>query len=78
MKMDDIVSCPECGNDLKKGYIFSPRRICWSDSPDSILADFGSETLIGDAWLKVKKVPALRCEECSVVIFKHKENKDIN
>ncbi|WP_394218852.1 PF20097 family protein [Halobacillus trueperi] len=70
--MDDVVRCPECWNELKQGYIFSPRRICWSDSPDSIFADFGSETLIGDAWFKVKKTQALRCEECSIVIFKHK------
>lgn len=75
--MDDIVRCPECGSELKQGYIFSPRRICWSDSPESIFADFGSETLIGDALLKVKKTPALRCERCNLVIFKHKENNDI-
>ncbi|WP_421385347.1 PF20097 family protein [Bacillus salacetis] len=75
--MADIERCPECGLELKQGYIFSPRRICWSDSPDSIFADFGSEVLIGDALLKVKKTPALRCEECNLVIFRHKENKDM-
>ncbi|EDL65734.1 PF20097 family protein [Bacillus sp. SG-1] len=74
--MDGVVKCPECVNELKQGYIFSPRRICWSDSPDSIFADFGSEILIGDAWVKVKKTPALRCEECNIVIFKHKDNND--
>ncbi|MYL39063.1 PF20097 family protein [Halobacillus litoralis] len=76
--MDDMLRCPECGNELKGGYIFSPRRICWSDSPDSIFADFGSEILIEDAWLKVKKTPASRCEECNLVLFKHKENNEEN
>ncbi|YBZ95822.1 hypothetical protein M1E09_18845 [Bacillus sp. AK031] len=62
---------------MKNGYIFSPRRICWSDSPDSIFADFGSEILIGDAVLKVKKTPASRCEECNLVMFQHKGSNNI-
>ncbi|WP_404452092.1 PF20097 family protein [Virgibacillus necropolis] len=71
--MNDNVICPECSNELKQGYIFSPRRICWSESADSIFADFGSEeVLINDAFLKISKTPAFRCEKCNLVIFKHK------
>ncbi|WLR61754.1 PF20097 family protein [Pseudalkalibacillus hwajinpoensis] len=64
--------CPKCSNKLRRGYIFSSRRICWSQSADSIFFDYGSEELIGDSFLKVRKIPALRCEECNIVIFEHK------
>jgi hypothetical protein len=70
--MNDTVRCTECSNEVKQGYIFSPRRICWSESADSILADFGSEVLIEDAIFKISKIPALRCEQCKLVIFRHK------
>ena len=67
--MSDVNNCPECHEELKEGYIFSPRRICWSESEESIFMDFGSEVLVNDALLKVKKIPALRCEECKTVTF---------
>lgn len=70
--MNDALKCPECSNELKQGYIFSPRRISWSESPDPVLSDFGSEVLINNAFIKIGKIPALRCEECTVVIFKYK------
>ncbi|WP_431802319.1 PF20097 family protein [Halobacillus andaensis] len=70
--MNEAVGCPECSNEVKQGYIFSPRRICWSESAESILSDFGSEVLISDPLFKVKKTPALRCEKCNIVIFKYK------
>jgi len=71
--MNDTVRCPECSNEVKDGYIFSPRRICWSESADSIFSDSGgNEVLIGDAFFKISKIPALRCEECNLVIFKYK------
>ncbi|WP_404431866.1 PF20097 family protein [Sutcliffiella horikoshii] len=70
--MSDIVKCPECSNEVKQGYIFSPRRICWSESADSIFADFESEVLIKDAILKISKIPAVRCEKCNLVTFKYK------
>ncbi|RWZ54591.1 hypothetical protein EQV77_13140 [Halobacillus fulvus] len=70
--MNEDMKCPECGNELKEGYIFSPRRISWSESGESIYMDYGSETLVKDAWLKVKKIPALRCEACHLVVFKYK------
>ncbi|WP_099156733.1 PF20097 family protein [Virgibacillus ndiopensis] len=71
--MNDTVRCPECCNELRQGYIFSSRRICWSESADSIFADFGSEeVLIDDAIFKISKIPAFRCEKCNLVIFKHK------
>lgn len=70
--MNDIVRCPECSNEGKQGYIFSPRRICWSESADSIIADFGNEVLIKDAIFRISKIPAFRCEKCKLVIFKYK------
>jgi hypothetical protein len=70
--MADIVKCPECNNEVEQGFIFSPRRICWSESADSILADFGSEVLVKDALLKIHKIPAIRCEKCNLVTFKYK------
>lgn len=70
--MNDIIRCPECKNEVKQGYIFSPRRICWSESADSVFYDYGSEILINDAIIRIGKTPALRCEECHLVIFKYK------
>ncbi|MED4017659.1 PF20097 family protein [Sutcliffiella cohnii] len=70
--MSDIVKCPECSTEVKQGYIFSPRRICWSESADSIYADFGSEVLVKDSILKMSKIPAIRCEGCNLVTFKYK------
>ncbi|WP_430787280.1 PF20097 family protein [Virgibacillus flavescens] len=70
--MNNAIRCPECSNEVKHGYIFSPRRICWSESADSIFFDSGSEVLIGDAMFKVSKIPAFRCEKCNLVTFKHK------
>jgi hypothetical protein len=70
--MADIVKCAECNNEVEQGFIFSPRRICWSESADSILADFGSEVLVKDALLKIHKIPAIRCEKCNLVTFKYK------
>ncbi|OZU89600.1 hypothetical protein CIL03_00160 [Virgibacillus indicus] len=70
--MNDAVKCPECSNEVKQGYIFSPRRISWSESADSIFSDFGSEVLINDAFFKINKIPAYRCEKCNLVIFKYK------
>lgn len=70
--MSHIAKCPECNNEAEQGFIFSPRRICWSESADSILADFGSEVLVKDAILKIRKIPAIRCEQCNLVTFKYK------
>ncbi|WP_240056663.1 PF20097 family protein [Bacillus mesophilum] len=56
---------------MKHGYIFSSRRISWSDSPESIFADYDHEALSKDAYFKIKKIPAIRCEECRLVLFKH-------
>jgi len=69
--MNEIVKCPKCGNEGKQGYIFSPRRICWSDSGDSIIADLESEILIKDAIFRISKTPAFRCENCNLVIFEY-------
>ncbi|WP_340689502.1 PF20097 family protein [Halobacillus kuroshimensis] len=69
----DIMLCPDCGRKLKAGYIFSPRKICWSESPDSIVMDFGSEVLVESALLKVRKIPAHRCEVCQKVIFGYEQ-----
>ncbi|PPA69476.1 PF20097 family protein [Jeotgalibacillus proteolyticus] len=69
--MDDTIKCPECNNELKNGYLFSSRRISWSDSPESIFVDYESEVLVGTPFFKMKKMPALRCEDCHVVMFKH-------
>ncbi|GIO27286.1 PF20097 family protein [Ornithinibacillus bavariensis] len=73
--MNNTVRCPECSNEVKQGYIFSPRRICWSESADSIIYDSGSEVLMGDSIFKIKKIPALRCKKCNLVIFKYQQNK---
>ncbi|GGA90667.1 PF20097 family protein [Ornithinibacillus halotolerans] len=70
--MDDAQKCPECRNELKQGYIFSTRRISWSESPDSVFTDIGGEVLVNKAYIKLGKIPALRCEDCHVVIFKYK------
>ncbi|MEW9111227.1 MAG: PF20097 family protein [Cytobacillus gottheilii] len=56
---------------MKHGYIFSSRRISWSDSPESIFADYDHEALSKDAFLRMKKIPAVRCEKCRLVLFKH-------
>lgn len=71
--MIDIKHCPQCKNDVKEGYIFSSRRISWSDSPESIFADYENEALSKDTFLKIKKLPAIRCEQCSLVLFKHEK-----
>ncbi|MFD1337106.1 PF20097 family protein [Oceanobacillus iheyensis] len=65
------MKCPECSNEVKQGYISSSRRICWSDSADSAFSTYGSEELTKDAFFKVGKIPALRCEKCNIVIFKY-------
>ncbi|WP_041122922.1 PF20097 family protein [Jeotgalibacillus alimentarius] len=68
--MNDSKSCPECNQPLKNGYIVSSRRISWSESGESVWTDVKSEVLIKDAWFKLKKTPALKCETCHLVMFK--------
>lgn len=67
--MKDTVRCPKCSNEVKQGYIISSRRISWSESGDSVLMDYGNEILINDAFFKIGKIPAYRCEICKLVIF---------
>lgn len=67
--MNDIVRCPKCSKEIKKGYIYSARRICWSESSDSVFIDFGNEVLIDNSGVKIGKIPAYRCNICKVVIF---------
>jgi hypothetical protein len=69
--MNETLDCPKCGNELRKGYIFSSRRICWSESGESILFDDGNEVLIKDSIFKIAKIPAYRCEVCKFVTFSY-------
>jgi Domain of unknown function (DUF6487) len=69
--MKDTVKCPKCSNEVMEGYIYSARRICWSESSDSVFFDFGNEVLIDKAEVKIGKIPAYRCEVCKLVIFSY-------
>jgi len=67
------VSCPGCGRDMEKGYIFSPRQIGWTkDSKSRIAPGFSYyETLVGSPIFKVKKEVAYRCKECKIALFEY-------
>lgn len=69
--MNDTVKCPKCSNEVMQGYIYSARRICWSESGDSVFFDFGNEVLVDKAEIKIGKIPAYRCEMCKLVIFSY-------
>ena len=69
--MNNIVRCHKCSNEVKQGFIYSARRICWSESGDSVFFDFGNEVLIDKAGVKIGKIPAYRCEICKLVMFKY-------
>lgn len=69
--MNETLKCHKCGDEVQQGYIFSPRRICWSESGDSVFFDDGNEVLINDSVFKIGKVPAYRCEKCKLVIFSY-------
>ncbi len=69
--MSAPVRCAKCSNEVKEGYIYSTRRICWSESSDSIFIDFGNEKLTDNPGVKIDKIPAYRCNTCREVTFKY-------
>jgi hypothetical protein len=69
--MGFAIECPKCSNEVMEGYIYSARRICWSESSDSVFFDIGNEVLVDKAEVKIGKIPAYRCETCKLVIFSY-------
>lgn len=75
MRMLDKLYCPKCGEEMKKGYIYSPRQIIWTEKGKSKIFDydFDSETLVGVSVFKWKKVAAYRCKDCKIATFEYDE-----
>lgn len=64
-------TCPQCGKEMKSGYVYSPRQILWADD-DRKQVFGGDDTLIGISMSFFhKKVPAYRCEDCKIVTFQY-------
>lgn len=79
MNIPTIEKCPECGSPLESGYVLVPSfGICWTLDPDAKWV-FGSkmEKLHKDSWgfnkLSKDKLPAKRCSNCKLVVFRYTE-----
>ncbi len=64
------MKCPQCNEEMKKGYIHSSRPIYWSEGKETAVIG-GDEILVGAPMFKMKKLAGYRCEECKVVTFKY-------
>jgi hypothetical protein len=74
-----VKTCPECGGSFEEGYIQAPSvGILWTDDPNAKwMPVFSSkveklqEDWLGFPKLTKDKLPAQRCRECKLVIFRY-------
>jgi hypothetical protein len=74
-----LETCPECGGPFEEGYLQAPSvGILWTDDPDAKWMPVFSdkvEKLQEDCWgfpkLTKDKLPAQRCRECKLVVFRY-------
>lgn len=65
------VNCPKCGQVMEEGYIHSRKQILWSEDDKPRLFDFYDENLVTMPMRRANKVPAWRCKECKIAIFRY-------
>jgi uncharacterized Zn finger protein (UPF0148 family) len=72
----DNLSCPICGREIERGYIFSTREIAWTEDGKSRLIPslYPHETLVHSLGLKVEKATAYRCDQCRIVLFQYDDS----
>ncbi|MFW9833333.1 MAG: PF20097 family protein [Candidatus Thorarchaeota archaeon] len=63
-------SCPSCGKEMEKGYLFGHRGVYWGDhvprlivSKASVLNPHTTETF------KMSYVPSFRCRSCKLIQY---------
>ncbi len=71
MRRLEKLDCPQCGKEMKKGYVFSPRQILWTENEKNKVIEYQNEMLVGVPMWKSKKVPAHRCAACGIVTFEY-------
>jgi hypothetical protein len=77
-KLDSMKKCPFCGGELDKGYIHS--YIYWDTVRHKYLmgVPFAKEILISPYSWTVPYAPALKCNDCRIVIFDYGKGKKRN
>lgn len=73
MRKLENCSCPNCGQKMEEGYIYSLRNILWTKDGKDRLFNFPDETeVLGELPIfKSKKSPAYRCKNCMIAIFEY-------
>lgn len=68
--MSDTRKCPDCGEEMERGYIGPPSYIRWWSDRRIVYTSFGvpfGERLAKGIW---GNVDGHRCPKCGVVLFK--------
>ena len=68
MNESDIKKCPKCGCELELGFMHAPQGVYWDDEEHK-WQTFTSEALISRWSWTMPRVPAWRCNKCSLAIF---------
>lgn len=73
MHILDNINCPNCGQKMEKGYIYSPSRIMWSETAENKIFKLFDEPdiLVNLPIFKTKKVAAYRCNICLISTFEY-------
>ena len=74
-KLDSVRTCPSCGGELEKGYLFVETSLVWDKvkpkwtgySRDSIL-------LTPYPHIRVVSIRALRCKDCQIISFEYENS----
>jgi DNA-directed RNA polymerase subunit RPC12/RpoP len=73
-KYTTVQNCPVCGGEIVKGYVTAIRGVLWDDR--KIKRRFvwsWSSALVMPFYSQ--NVPALRCKNCSLVIFRYEKKQ---
>lgn len=70
----EAFTCPYCGDEMKRGYIQSPRPICWLPKKLKLFSNTGftrngAVVLSGGKLLAAPCVTAYNCTRCKKIII---------
>jgi predicted RNA-binding Zn-ribbon protein involved in translation (DUF1610 family) len=73
MSILNNINCPNCGQKMEAGFIYSPSQIMWSDNDKNMVFRLfdESDVLVNLPIFKTKKVTAFRCNNCMIATFEY-------
>jgi len=66
--MSEVKKCPECGGEMEKGFLISPRTLWWNTQKQEVF--LGGEQLLRSNW-KGNNLEGYRCKKCQLIVFKY-------